>query len=89
MIRYAVVLENAGKNWSAYSPDVPGCVATGATAEECRRLMIEALEFHLEGMAEDGESPPDPSAVVEYVEVREPTPTPQAKSKPQRRTRAG
>lgn len=49
-----VVIENAGGNFSAYSPDVPGCVSTGATETEVRRNFADALEFHLEGMAEDG-----------------------------------
>jgi predicted RNase H-like HicB family nuclease len=72
MIRYADVIEKAKKNYSAYCPDVPGCAATGATLEEVRKNIKEALEFHLEGMAEDGDAAPDPASVVEYVEVQEP-----------------
>jgi predicted RNase H-like HicB family nuclease len=69
MHRYLVVIENAGPNYSAYSPDLPGCVATGATPEETKKNMAEAIEFHLEGMAEDGLPIPEPSSVAEYVEV--------------------
>ena len=69
MKRYAVVVEPAGENWAAYVPDLPGCVATGDTADEAGRLIREAIELHLEGMCEDGLTPPDPSSRVEYVEV--------------------
>jgi predicted RNase H-like HicB family nuclease len=53
-MRYAIVIENAGANYSAYVPDLPGCVATGATVEEAERFIREAIELHLEGMREDG-----------------------------------
>ncbi len=69
MHRYLVVIENAGSNYSAYSPDLPGCVATGTTPEETKKNMAEAIEFHLEGMAKDGLPIPEPSSVAEYVEV--------------------
>jgi predicted RNase H-like HicB family nuclease len=69
MKRYAIVLEDAGPNWAAYVPDLPGCVATAATAEEAGRLIREAIEVHLEGLAEDGLPAPEPSSRVEYVEV--------------------
>ena len=69
MKRYAIVVEDAGPNWSAYVPDLPGCVATGDTAEAVGRLIREAIEVHLEGMAEDGLPIPEPSSRVEYVEV--------------------
>ncbi len=69
MHRYLVVIENAGSNYSAYSPDLPGCIATGATPEETKKKMAEAIEFHLEGMAKDGLPIPEPSSVAEYVEV--------------------
>ena len=69
MKRYAVVVEDAGSNWAAYVPDLPGCVVTGETVEEVGRLIREAIELHLEGMAEDGLPIPDPSSQVEYVEV--------------------
>ncbi len=69
MKRYAVVLENAGTNWAAYVPDLPGCVATGDTKEETEQLIREAIQFHLEGMIEDQLPVPEPSCQVEYVEV--------------------
>lgn len=72
MHRYLVVIENAGSNYSAYSPDLPGCVTTGPTPEEVRRNMAEAIEFHLEGLAADGLPIPEPSALAEYVEVGKP-----------------
>jgi len=69
MSRYLIVIENAGSNFSAYSPDLPGCVTTGKTREETRNNMEEAIEFHLEGLREDGLPVPTPSSVAEYVEV--------------------
>lgn len=68
-MRYAIVIEKAGSNFSAYVPDIPGCVATGNSVEETERHMREAIRFHLEGMQEDGEAVPEPSSSVEYVEV--------------------
>ena len=69
MKRYAIVVEDAGSNFAAYVPDLPGCVATGDTQEEVARLIREAIEMHLEGMVEDGLPIPQPSVQVEYVEV--------------------
>jgi predicted RNase H-like HicB family nuclease len=68
-MRYAVVIEDAGSNYSAYVPDLPGCVATGATLEEAERAIRDAIEFHLEGLREDGSPIPEPSSRVNYVEV--------------------
>lgn len=68
-MRYAVVIENAGSNYSAYVLDVPGCVATGATLAKTRVAISEALEFHFDGLREDGSPIPPPSSTVEYVEV--------------------
>ena len=68
-MRYAIVIENAGSNYSAYVPDLPGCVATGATVEEAELSLREAIEFHLEGMRQDGTPIPPPSSHVDYVEV--------------------
>ena len=68
-MRYAIVIENAGANFSAYVPDLPGCIATGATVEECERQIREAIGFNLDGMREDGLAAPTPASVVEYVEV--------------------
>jgi predicted RNase H-like HicB family nuclease len=68
-MRYAIVIERAEGNLSAYVPDLPGCVATGATVLEVEAEIREAIEFHLEGMREDGLPIPAPSSQVDYVEV--------------------
>ena len=68
-MRYAIVIEKAENNYSAYVPDLPGCAATGATVEEAEAQIREAIEFHLEGLREDGLAVPFPSSRVEYVEV--------------------
>jgi predicted RNase H-like HicB family nuclease len=68
-VRYAVVIEHAGANYSAYVPDLPGCVATGSTVAEAEEAIREAIQFHLEGMREDGTPIPPPSSRVDYVEV--------------------
>ena len=68
-MRYAIVIEKAKKNYSAYVPDLPGCVATGATVEETEQLIREAIELHLNGMREDRLSIPKPSSKVDYIEV--------------------
>ncbi len=67
-MRYAIVIEKTKNNFSAYVPDLPGCVSTGGTLKELRKNIKDAVDFHLEGMIEDGDSPPAPSAVCEYVE---------------------
>ena len=69
MKRYAIVIEKASHNYAAYVPDLPGCVATGATVEETEHLLQEAIAIHLEGLREDGLSIPEPSSVVEYLDV--------------------
>jgi predicted RNase H-like HicB family nuclease len=68
-VRYAVVIENAGANYSAYVPDLPGCVATGTTLAEAEAAIREAIAFHLDGLREDGLPIPAASSRVEYVEV--------------------
>ncbi len=68
-MRYAVVIEKAESNFSAYVPDLPGCVATGQTVGETEKLIREAIQFHLHGMREDGLPIPEPRSQVEYVEV--------------------
>ena len=68
-MRYAIVIEKAENNYSAYVPDLPGCVATGATIAETETQIREAIEFHLEGMREDGTPIPLPSSQVEYVDI--------------------
>ena len=68
-MRYAIVIEKADKNYSAYVPDLPGCVATGATVEEAEAQIREAIEFHLEGLRKHGLPIPAPSSRVEYVDI--------------------
>lgn len=68
-MRYAVVIEQAESNYSAYVPDLPGCIATGRTVAEVEQQIREAIEFHLEGMREDGLIIPEPSSRVEYINV--------------------
>jgi predicted RNase H-like HicB family nuclease len=69
-MRYSVVIENANGNYSAYAPDVPGCVATGSTREEAENEIREAIRFHLEGLREDGRLPaPTPQAILTYVDA--------------------
>jgi predicted RNase H-like HicB family nuclease len=68
-MRYAVVIEKAEGYFSAYVPDLPGCVATGATVEEVESQIRKAIEFHLEGMREDGTPIPGPASRVEYVDI--------------------
>ena len=68
-MRYAIVIEKAAANYSAYVPDLPGCVATGSTLEEVEEQIREAIAFHLEGLREDGAQVPSPSSQVEYVDI--------------------
>jgi predicted RNase H-like HicB family nuclease len=68
-MRYAVVIEKAAANYSAYVPDLPGCIATGGTLEEIEAQIRGAIEFHQEGLRQDGLPIPAPSSEVEYVEV--------------------
>ena len=68
-MRYAIVIEDAGNNYSAYVPDLPGCVATGATLKETEKTIREAIEFHIESLKEDNLPVPKASSRVEYVEV--------------------
>jgi predicted RNase H-like HicB family nuclease len=72
--RYAVVLEKGPRNWSAYVPDVDGCISTGPTAEATLVNIREALQAHLDWMARDGDPIPEPAAVVDYAEVEVPAP---------------
>jgi predicted RNase H-like HicB family nuclease len=68
-MRYAIVIEQAAGNFSAYVPDLPGCVATGGTPQEAEQQLREAIAFHLEGLREDGVAIPPPASRVEYVDV--------------------
>lgn len=68
-MRYAIVVETAGGNFSACVPDLPGCAATGVTLEETERSIREAIKFHLDGLRADGAPIPPPSSHVNYVDV--------------------
>jgi len=68
-MRYAIVVEKAANNYSAYVPDLPGCIATGDTIEETEREIRVAIEFHIEGMIDDGLPVPPPTSIVQYIEI--------------------
>jgi len=68
-LKYAVVIEKGPMSFGAYVPDLPGCVAAGSSREEVVRLIQEAIEFHIEGLREHGETVPEPSSSVEFVDV--------------------
>jgi len=68
-MRYAVIIEKAGENFSAYVPDLPGCVATGSTIAETENELREAMRFHIEGLIADGLPVPDSVSRAEYVEA--------------------
>jgi predicted RNase H-like HicB family nuclease len=68
-MRYAIVIERAGTNYSAYVPDLPGCIATGETVLEVEQLLRAAIELHIHGLREDGTPIPEPSSKVEYIDV--------------------
>ncbi len=68
-MKYAVLYEKTGTGYSAHVPDLPGCIATGATLQETEQRMREAIEMHLEGMREDGDSIPEPSTIANYITV--------------------
>ena len=68
-MKYTVVIEKTPNNYAAYVPDLPGCVATAGTREELLDEIREAIEFHIEGMREDGEPVPEPQATAAVVEV--------------------
>ena len=70
MYRYLIVVEKAGTNYSAYAPDLPGCVATGSSREEAEANMRDAIEMHLQGLIEDHEAIPEPRASAEYIVVK-------------------
>lgn len=69
MRRYAVVYEKAPNNWAAYVPDLPGCITTGRSLQDTKRNIREAIQLHLETMAEVGEPIPPPTADVDFVEL--------------------
>jgi predicted RNase H-like HicB family nuclease len=68
-MRYAIVIEKAGRNYSAYVPDLPGCVATGATAQATAQEIRGAIRFHLDGLRADGLAVPEPTSIAEYVDA--------------------
>lgn len=68
-MRYAIVIETSESNFSAYVPDLPGCIATGNSVEETERSIREAIEFHLDGLRDDNLPIPPASSRVDYVEV--------------------
>lgn len=68
-MKYLIILEPTGTGFSAYSPDLPGCASTCATRDECETNMREAIDFHLDGLREEGEPIPQPSSAATYVEV--------------------
>jgi predicted RNase H-like HicB family nuclease len=69
-MKYAVVVEQGSTSFGAHVPDLPGCVAVADTKEDVLRLIQEAIEFHIEGLREDGQPVPTPSSSIEFVEVR-------------------
>jgi len=69
MRRYGIVIEKAAGNYSAYVPDLPGCVSTGRTIEELRRNIQQAIELHIEGLRRDGDPVPPPTTLCEYIEA--------------------
>ncbi len=70
MYRFLIVIEKTDSNYSAYSPDLPGCIATGDTREEAEKNMHEAIEFHIQGLVEDKLPIPDSQSFAEYVAIR-------------------
>lgn len=68
-MRYAIVIEKAAKNYSAYVPDLPGCIATGKSVQETLNNLRGAMRMHVEGLNTDGEPIPDPTTLVDYVDL--------------------
>jgi predicted RNase H-like HicB family nuclease len=68
-MKYAVIIEAGARNYSAYVPDLPGCIATGKTLDQVKQVMREAIAFHIEGLKEDGLPIPEPTTLCEYVEA--------------------
>ncbi|MGQ0486373.1 MAG: type II toxin-antitoxin system HicB family antitoxin [Hyphomicrobiales bacterium] len=68
-MRFAIIIERTGNNFSAYVPDLPGCVAAGETARDVKREIREAIRFHIEGLREDGLPVPAPTSIAGYVEA--------------------
>jgi predicted RNase H-like HicB family nuclease len=68
-MKYLIIIEPTGTGFSSYSPDLPGCVSTGATRDECEANMREAIDFHLDGLREEGEPIPQPTTSAAFVDV--------------------
>ena len=68
-MKYAVVIEKGENGYGAYVPDLPGCIAAADTKEEIKKLIHEAIEFHIEGLKEEGESIPEPTSSIEFIEI--------------------
>ncbi|MCC6155846.1 MAG: type II toxin-antitoxin system HicB family antitoxin [Candidatus Hydrogenedentes bacterium] len=68
-MKYGVVIEKGPNNYSAYVPDLPGCIATGESIDEVETLIRDGIRFHIEGLIEDGLPVPQPSTILEYVEA--------------------
>ncbi len=68
-MKYAVIIEKGEDGYGAYVPDLPGCIAAGDTKEEVKKLIQEAIEFHIEGLKEDGQLVPTPASSIEIIEV--------------------
>ena len=69
MYRFLIVIEKAKRNFSVYSPDLPGCIATGATREKAEKNMHEAMALHIQGMREDRQPIPESSSFAEYIAI--------------------
>ena len=70
MYKYLVIFEKAGNNYSVYSPDIPGCIATGSTRDEVEKNIRQAISFHIEGLAKDGLPLPEPASFTQHIEVQ-------------------
>jgi predicted RNase H-like HicB family nuclease len=70
VLRYPIIIEKSRKNYSAYSPDLPGCIATGTTVSQTLSRMKRAIKFHLEGLRKEGADIVEPSTRVEYIDIR-------------------
>ena len=68
-MKYAVIIEKGEEGYGAYVPDLPGCIAAGQTKEEVKKLIQEAIKFHIEGLKEDGHPVPEPASSIEFIEV--------------------
>ena len=68
-MKYAVIIEKGENSYGAYVPDLPGCIAAADTKEEVKKLIHEAIEFHIEGLKRDGEPVPEPASSIEFIEV--------------------